>query len=191
MNVAVMVSGRGSNLRALVSAYDDGRLDPATSRIALVLSNVADAPALAFAESRGLPTQVIPHGRDRHAFEAAVDEALRTHAVDLVVLAGFMRLLSPGFVARWSGRIINVHPSLLPSFRGLHAQRQALEAGVTIAGCTVHHVDAGTDTGPILAQAAVPVLPNDTEETLSARILVEEHRLLPLVVGQLVQARHD
>ncbi len=186
LQVGVLVSGRGSNLRALQQASST-----AAYRVALVVSNVADAGALAFAADVGVPTAVLPHRAypTRAAFESAVTEALRAAGVELVVLAGFMRVLTPVFVGAWAGRIVNIHPSLLPAFPGLDAPGQALRAGATVSGCTVHLVDEGTDTGPILAQAEVPILPGDTEDTLAARILVEEHRLLPRVVDALARQR--
>jgi phosphoribosylglycinamide formyltransferase-1 len=179
--VGVLASGSGSNLQALLDAAASGRL---SARIAVVVGNVPGARALDRARAAGVPAVCIPH-RDhatRESFEAAVEEALRAHGVELVVLAGFMRILTGAFVRRWWGKLVNVHPALLPSFPGTHGARQALDAGVRITGCTVHLVDEGTDTGPILAQAAVPVLPGDTEEALQARIQVQEHRLLPWVV---------
>lgn len=186
--VGVLASGSGSNLQALLDAAAEGRL---AARIAVVVVNVPGAKALDRARAAGVPAVLVPH-RDyasREAFEAAVEEALRDHGVELVVLAGFMRLLSGAFVRRWWGKLVNVHPALLPSFPGTHGARQALEAGVRITGCTVHLVDEGTDTGPVLAQAAVPVLPGDTEATLQARIQVQEHRLLPWVVDLFARGR--
>ncbi len=176
-------------MRSLLSAIGAGRVDAEAS---LVVSNRATAPALEYAAELGVPTEVVEHRRfkgDRAAFERALDEILRTHRVELVVLAGFMRVLSSYFVQRWSGRIVNIHPSLLPSFPGLHAHRQALEAGVKVSGCTVHFVDEGTDTGPIIAQATVPVLEGDTEDSLAARVLVEEHRLLPEAIALIAAGR--
>ena len=189
LSVGVLASGRGSNLRALLAACERHEI---RARVSLVISNLPDAPALEHAAAHGVPSLVVSHkafGKDRGAFEVALTEALEAHGADLVVLAGFMRILSPVFVTRWSGRLLNIHPSLLPAFPGLDAQAQALEAGVRVAGCTVHLGDAGTDTGPIVAQAAVPVHEDDTVETLSARILVEEHRLLPRVVGWFAEGR--
>jgi len=174
--LAVFASGRGSNLRSIVQAFPQGH--PLAS-VVLVVSNKRDAGALALAASKGIPAHVVPFGRDREGFEHRAAQLLDEFEVDLVCLAGFMRLLSPEFVARYRSRILNVHPSLLPRFPGLHAQRKALEAGVTESGCTVHLVDAGVDTGPVVVQRRVPVLPSDTEETLSARILAEEHRAYP------------
>jgi phosphoribosylglycinamide formyltransferase-1 len=179
--LGVLVSGGGTNLQALLDAC--ARPDyPA--EVALVLSNVPTAGALERARKAGVPSKVVDHKAfgARADFERALGEALAAAGVELVCLAGFMRLLSADLLGRYPGRVLNIHPSLLPAFPGLHAQRQALERGVKVAGCTVHFVDAGMDTGPILAQAAVPVLPGDDEASLSARILQEEHRLYPLAV---------
>ena len=190
LRVGILVSGRGSNMAAVLSAIEERRLPGV--EVAVVVSNNSDAAALDLARARSLPTAVVNHtefGKDREAFEARLDETLRAHGTELVVLAGFMRLLTPFFVARWRDRLVNIHPSLLPSFPGLHAQRQALAAGVKLAGCTVHFVDEGTDSGPIIAQSAVPVLLGDTEDSLAARILVEEHRLLPKVIGWIAAGR--
>ena len=189
MNIGILVSGRGSNMAAILDAIQSGDLNV---NVSLVLSNNPQSPALRRAARENIPTKVVNHrdyGKDREAFEAALDAALRSEGVDCVVLAGFMRVLTPFFVRRWKERLINIHPSLLPAFRGLHAQRQALEAGVKLAGCTVHFVDEGTGTGPIIAQSAVPVLDTDSEDTLSARILEEEHKLLPLVLHWLAGGR--
>ena len=179
--VGVLASGSGSNLQALLDAAAGGRL---AARIAVVICNVPGAGALERARNAGVPAVCLPHCDypTREAFEAAVEETLRAHGVELVVLAGFMRILGGAFVRRWWGKLVNVHPALLPSFPGTHGARQALDAGVRITGCTVHLVDEGTDTGPILAQAAVPVLPDDTEASLQARIQAQEHRLLPWAV---------
>ena len=172
---------------AILDAIDQGALHV---EVSLVLSNNPNSAAIQHAASAGVNTAVIDHkpfGKDREAFETRIDAALREAQVDCVVLAGFMRVLTPYFVSRWKGRLINIHPSLLPSFRGLHAQRQAIEAGVKLAGCTVHFVDEGTDTGPIIAQVAVPVFDDDTEDTLSARILEQEHKLLPSALGMIAR----
>lgn len=176
--VAVLISGRGSNMMALVEA---SRATDFPAEIVLVGSNRLDAAGLAWARGQGLPTAAIDHRAfpSREAFDQAIDTALKAAGVDLVALAGFMRLQSRGFAEAWAGRQINIHPSLLPLFKGLHPQRQALAAGVRLSGCTVHFVTPELDSGPIIAQAAVPVLPDDTEETLSARILAAEHRLYP------------
>lgn len=179
--VAFLVSGRGSNMAAIVEAMRAGRVaaDPA-----VVVSNVPDAPALERARGWGIPTEVLDHReiRPREAHERKVAEVLRAHGTDLVCLAGYMRRLSPWLVREFSGRILNVHPALLPAFPGLDAQRQALEHGAKVAGCTVHFVDEELDHGPIVLQASVPVLEEDTVETLSARILTEEHRIYPEAV---------
>ena len=189
-NVGVLVSGRGSNMIALFEAMRSG---DATGRPVLVLSNEPDAPALARAASYGVATRVIPHrdfrGQGREAYDRALAAALDEAGVEIVCLAGFMRVLSAWFTDRYAGRLINIHPGLLPSFPGLHAQRQALEHGVRVAGCTVHFVDAGTDTGPIIAQSSVAVHDDDTVDTLRARILAEEHQLLPRVVSLFAQGR--
>jgi phosphoribosylglycinamide formyltransferase 1 len=174
--IGVLLSGRGSNFEALADSVAAGRI-PGTE-IALVISNREGAPGIARAAQRGIPCRVIPSkGLAREDYDRLVVEELRKAGVDLVCLAGFMRLLSPYFVAAFPQRILNVHPSLLPSFPGLEAQRQALEYGVKFTGCTVHLVDENLDAGPIVAQAVVPVRDEDTEETLAARILAEEHRI--------------
>jgi phosphoribosylglycinamide formyltransferase-1 len=177
----VLISGRGSNLTALIEAASD-RGFPA--EIALVISNKADALGLTRAREAGLATAVIDHKafKGREPFDAALTEAFKAARVDLVCNAGFMRLHSAGFVREWYGRQLNIHPSLLPAFRGLHPQARALEAGVRISGATVHFVSEEMDAGPVIAQGAVPVLPGDDEETLSARILAMEHRLYPLAL---------
>lgn len=181
LSVVVLASGRGSNLRALSEAIEAGRC---RARIAAVVSDRAAAPALDHARDRGIATEVVLPKRypDRPAWDAAMADAITRHAPDLVVLAGFMRIVGAAVLARFGGRIINVHPALLPAFPGLDAPGQALSAGVRLSGCTVHLVDAGVDTGPILAQAAVPVLPGDDAARLHARIQPAEHRLLPAVV---------
>jgi phosphoribosylglycinamide formyltransferase-1 len=188
---AVLISGRGSNLAALIDACRDAAF-PAS--IELVISNKADASGLAVAAQAGIATQVIDHrGRSREDFEADLDAALRGASVDLVCLAGFMRLLTPGFVTPWYGRLINIHPSLLPAFRGIRVHEQALAAGVRISGCTVHFVRPAVDDGPIIAQAAVPVAADDTPETLAARILQAEHLVYPQALRWVAsgQARID
>ena len=175
-HIGVLLSGRGSNFEALADSVAAGRIPDA--RMALVVSNREGAPGLERAAARGIPTRVIPSkGLEREAYDRQVVAALQEARIDLVCLAGFMRLLSPYFVQQFSGRILNIHPSLLPSFPGLEAQRQALEYGVKFSGCTVHFVDENLDAGPIFAQAIVAVEPGDTPETLSARILIEEHRV--------------
>lgn len=185
MRVGVLLSGRGSNLQALLDA------GAASWNVALAISNVPDAPGLARAGTAGVPTRTVPHRDfpDRPAFEEALDAALRAAEINLVVLAGFMRVLGPDFVARWRDRSVNIHPSLLPAFRGLDTHRRALEAGVRWHGCTVHFVRAELDAGPIVLQAAVPVRPDDTEESLAARVLAREHHVLPLAVGWIAEGR--
>jgi phosphoribosylglycinamide formyltransferase-1 len=174
--IGVLLSGRGSNFVALADSIAAGRLPGA--QIALVISNREDAPGLVRAAERQIPAQVIPSkGLQREAYDNLVIAELKRAGVELVCLAGFMRLLSPYFVASFPQRILNIHPSLLPSFPGLEAQRQALEYGVKFSGCTVHLVDENLDAGPILAQSIVPVRDDDTDESLSARILAEEHRI--------------
>jgi len=174
--IGVLLSGRGSNFEALADSVAAGRIPGA--EIAIVISNREDAQGLLRAAERRIPARVIPSkGIEREAYDQLVVAALREARVDLVCLAGFMRLLSPYFVAAFRGRILNIHPSLLPAFPGLEAQRQALDYGVKFSGCTVHFVDENLDAGPIVAQAIVPVEPGDTEEALAARILTEEHRI--------------
>ena len=188
--VGVLVSGRGSNLQALLDAC---ARPESPARIAIVLSDREQAPALERAAAAGVPALFLnpKDFGDRAAYDAALVDELTRRGVGLVCLAGFMRLLSPGFVRAFRGRILNIHPSLLPAFPGLHAQRQALEHGVTVAGATVHFVDEGLDSGPIVLQVAVPVEPGDTEASLAARILVEEHRLYPLAVRLFAEGRLD
>lgn len=188
LKVGVLISGRGSNLQALL----DSCADPAfPAEIALVISNVADAQGLERAERAGVATKVINHKNfpSREAFDAEMDRALRAAGIELVCLAGFMRLLSTGFVESWQGKMINIHPSLLPSFKGMRTHAQALAAGVKLHGCTVHYVTPALDDGPILAQGAVPVLAGDTEETLAARVLTVEHRIYPLALKLLAEGR--
>ncbi len=179
--VGVLISGRGSNLGSLIEA---AREKGSPAEIALVISNRADAFGLTRASEAGIATAVIDHRtfQGREAFDAALTGRLKDAGVDLVCNAGFMRLHSPAFVREWHGRQLNIHPSLLPAFRGLHPQARALEAGVRIAGATVHFISEEMDAGPIIAQGAVPVLPGDDEDTLSARILGLEHRLYPLAL---------
>jgi phosphoribosylglycinamide formyltransferase-1 len=186
--LGVLVSGSGSNLQALLDACAQADYP---AEVVCVVSNVPAAFALERARRAGVPTVVLEHKAfaSRADFDRALREELRKAGVEWVCLAGFMRLLGVDFLAGFPGRVLNIHPSLLPAFSGLHAQRQALERGVKIAGCTVHFVDAGTDTGPIIAQAAVPVLPGDDEASLSARILMEEHRLYPLAVRLAVTGK--
>lgn len=184
-SLGILISGRGSNLLAIIEAIRDGRL---AASIAVVISNRADAPGLDHARKAGIETLVLDH-RDhatRESYDRALVEALRARQVRLVCLAGFMRLLGPAFVDAFPNAILNVHPSLLPAFPGTDAQRRALEYGVTIAGCTVHIVTTELDAGPIVMQAAVPVRPDDTAETLSERILVEEHRIYPEAIARVL-----
>ena len=190
MKLGVLVSGRGTNLAALLAAEADGQLAPAT--IALVISNRADAPALGLATAAAKPTRVIDHRafkQDRVAFERAMLVALAEHAVDAVVLAGFMRVLTSTFVGAFPRRIVNTHPALLPAFPGVDAPAQAIAHGVKIAGVTDHFVDDGVDTGPIIAQRAVPVLPGDDARALHQRIQAVEHALLPRVVRAMAAGR--
>jgi phosphoribosylglycinamide formyltransferase-1 len=194
--VGVLISGRGSDAMALIGA---AQAPDYPAEIALVLSNRPEAPGLAKAAAAGVSTMVVDHapfGRNRQAHEIAMDAALRGAGVEFVVLAGYMRVLTSFFVAAWTGRMINIHPSLLPAFPGLHSHRQALEAGVKLHGCSVHWVVDGVDAGPIIGQAAVPVLPDDDEETLAERVLAVEHRLFPTclalaVTGQTRPAAAD
>jgi phosphoribosylglycinamide formyltransferase-1 len=186
--LGVLISGRGTNLQAIIDAIQEGRLD---ARIGVVVSNKANAAGLERAQRAGNATSVIDHKTfsSREAFDERVLEELRKHEVDLLCLAGFMRILSPVLVRAFPNRVLNIHPALLPSFIGLHGQRQALEYGVKVSGATVHIVDEELDHGPILLQAAVPVRGDDTEESLSARILKEEHRLYPEAIGLLLDGR--
>lgn len=182
--VAILISGRGSNMMSLVEAASDAGFP---AEVVAVIANRPDAAGIPWAASRGLATAVVDHKvhAGREAFEDALDAALSPHRPDVVCLAGFMRVLTAGFVARWQGRMINIHPSLLPSFKGLHTHQQAIDAGVRIAGCSVHFVVPEMDAGPIIAQAAVPVAPGDTAESLAARILRAEHRLYPHALRQV------
>lgn len=186
---AILISGRGSNMAALLAAAADPSYP---ARIVLALSNRPDAAGLDRAREAGIPTAVVDHrafNGDRAAFEAAVTARLEAAGVELVALAGFLRVLTEGFVARWQDRLVNIHPSLLPSFKGLDTHARALAAGVKLHGCTVHLVRAGVDEGPILAQAAVPVLDDDTEATLAARVLEQEHRIYPPALAALAAGR--
>lgn len=184
--VAVLISGRGSNMVALLAA---ARAPDYPAEIALVLSNRPDAAGLAVAAAEGVPALALDHRAhaDRAAFERAMQAELLARRIDLVCLAGFMRLLSPWFVGAWEGRMINIHPALLPAFKGLHTHERALEAGVALHGCTVHLVTAGMDEGPILAQAALAVAPDDTPATLAARVLRLEHAIYPLALRWLAE----
>lgn len=188
VRVAVLISGRGSNLQALIDA---ARQPSYPVEIALVLSNKPDVQGLVRARSASLATSVVSHREfaDKAAFEKAMQEKLEAAKIQLIALAGFMRVLSADFVQRWQGRLINIHPSLLPAFPGLDTHRRALEAGVKIAGCTVHHVTAELDAGPIVGQAAVPVLPEDTEASLASRVLAAEHLLYPKCLALVAQGK--
>lgn len=186
--IVVLISGRGSNLEAIVQrAAAEGW----PARVVAVLSNRADAAGLAWAAAQGITTAVVDHRAhaDRAAFDAALAEAIETHAPDWVVLAGFMRILGDAFVQRFAGRLLNIHPSLLPAFAGLHTHRRALEAGCRVAGATVHFVTPTLDHGPIVAQAVVPVRPGDGETSLADRVLAAEHRLYPLALRWAVEGR--
>ena len=188
LRVGVLISGRGSNLQALIDAAAEPGFP---AGIALVLSNKADAQGLERARAAGIATAVVPHKdfADKPAFEQAMTAELERAGVELVCLAGFMWLLSPWFVARWRDALINIHPSLLPAFPGLDTHRRALETGVRFHGCTVHYVRDEMDVGPILVQAAVPVLDGDTEEALAARVLEQEHRAYPLALRLIAEGR--
>ena len=186
--VAILISGRGSNMTALVEA---ARAPDCPYAVVLVLSNKPDAEGLTLAAAAGVPTLAIDHrpfGADREAHERALDAALREAGAQYVALAGYMRVLTPFLVEAWAGRMINIHPSLLPRYPGLDTHRRAIEAGDTEAGCTAHLVTAGVDEGPVVDQAAVPILPGDTTETLAARVLAAEHALYPKALARLVTA---
>ncbi len=185
-NIVILISGRGSNMEAIVRAF---RQENWPARLCAVISNRADAAGLVFAERAGIPTRVVSHKdyADRETYDAALQAVIDTYEPDLVILAGFMRILTAGFVEHYTGRMINIHPSLLPSFRGLHTHRQAIEAGVRVHGATVHFVTPELDGGPIIAQAIVPVLPGDDEDTLADRVLAQEHRLYPRVVRWITE----
>jgi len=185
--VTVLISGRGSNMASLIAAAKD---DAYPAEIALVVSNRPDAAGLAHARSQGINTAVVDHthySKDREAFERALQDVLTTHRIDLVCLAGFMRMLTPWFVGQWQGRMLNIHPALLPAFKGLHTHERALAAGVKTHGATVHFVSAEMDSGPIITQAEVPVLAGDTADTLAARVLEAEHRIYPQALRQVAE----
>lgn len=186
--VAILISGRGSNMRALAEA---ARASDYPAEIALVAANRPDAPGLAWAKAEGLPTLALDHTRyeSREHFDGQLQSVLELAKIDIVALAGFMRLLTAGFVERWQGRMINIHPSLLPAFKGLNTHTRALTAGVRISGCTVHFVVPEMDAGPIIGQAAVPVFPADTAEALANRVLAAEHRLYPHALALLAQGQ--
>lgn len=188
VRTAVLISGRGSNLRSLLAAAQSPDY---LAEIVLVLSNNPDAPGLEVAHSAGIAAEAIdhrPHGKDRAAHEAALDARLRAAGVELVALAGYMRVLTPGFVQAWSGRMVNIHPSLLPHFPGLHTHQRALDAGHMTAGCTVHWVSEAVDEGPPIGRAEVPILPGDDAETLAARVLEAEHGLYPQCLARAAEA---
>jgi phosphoribosylglycinamide formyltransferase-1 len=188
LRVGVLVSGRGSNLQAIIDASEAGKID---ASVVVVVSDKADAYALERAKKHGIPPVVVDpkaHAA-REAFDEAVMTVLAQHRVELVCLAGFMRILTPPFIQRYRHRIMNIHPALLPSFPGLHGQRQALHHGVKFSGCTVHFADEGVDTGPIIIQAVVPVFDDDTEETLAARILKYEHQVYPRAIQLYAEGR--
>jgi phosphoribosylglycinamide formyltransferase 1 len=187
--VAILISGRGSNMAALIDA---AKAPDYPAEIVLVVSNRPDALGLLHARKAGIATALVDHrafGTDREGFERAIDAELNDHRIDLVCLAGFMRLFTPWFVTRWSGRMLNIHPALLPEFKGLHTHRRALEAGAKRHGATVHFVAAEMDSGPIIVQEAVPVLDGDTEETLSRRVLEAEHRIYPEALRRVAEGR--
>lgn len=184
-NIVILISGGGSNMAAIVrAAQQQNWVGRHGVRVAAVLSNKADARGLTLAATQGIATQVLDHKAyaSREAFDAALAQAIDAYEPALVVLAGFMRILTPGFVAHFAGRLVNIHPSLLPAFTGLHTHQRAIDAGCKFAGCTVHEVTAELDVGPILDQAVVPVLPGDTADTLAARVLTQEHLIYPRAV---------
>ncbi|GIK99321.1 MAG: phosphoribosylglycinamide formyltransferase [Alphaproteobacteria bacterium] len=188
LKVGILISGRGSNMQALIRSCS---APGAPAEIVLVLSNNADAAGLGYAAQAGIPTKVVPHRAfpDRASFDRAMDRELRSAGVELICLAGFMRLLTDEFVAAWRDRMINIHPSLLPAYPGLHTHERALADGARFTGCTVHFVRHETDTGPIIAQAVVPVRPDDTATSLAARVLEQEHRLYPLALRLVAEGR--
>lgn len=191
-NIVILISGGGSNMAAIVRASQQERWHSALgARVAAVVSNKANAGGLQFAQDQGIDTAVVDHTAyaSRETFDAALMQSIDVHAPTLVVLAGFMRILTPGFVAHYSGRLINIHPSLLPAFAGLHTHQRAIDAGCRFAGCSVHMVTADLDAGPVLEQGLVPILPGDTAEQLAARVLVQEHHIYPKAVRALLQAR--
>ena len=187
-NIVILISGRGSNMQSIVRACAAEGWD---ARVAAVISNKADARGLAYAAEQGIATAVVDHRAfaSREAFDAELARVVDGYAPDALALAGFMRILTPQFVQHFEGRMVNVHPSLLPAFTGLHTHQRAIDAGCKLAGATVHFVTAELDHGPIIAQAVVPVLPGDDEDSLSARVLVQEHRIYPRAVGWLVKGQ--
>lgn len=189
-NIVILISGGGSNMAAIVkTARQEHWEQRLGARVAAVVSNKADAKGLAFAREQGIATEVLDHKLfpSREAFDTELAAVIDRHAPALVVLAGFMRILSPGFVAHYAGRLLNIHPSLLPAFTGLHTHQRAIDAGCRFAGCTVHQVTAELDVGPIVEQAVVPVLPGDTAEQLAARVLTQEHLVYPRAVAGLLR----
>jgi phosphoribosylglycinamide formyltransferase-1 len=187
--VAILISGRGSNMVALIEA---AKADDYPAEIALVLSNVPDAAGLARAREAGIPTEVVDHkpfGKDRGAFDGKLDATLQAHQIDIVCLAGFLRVLTPWFVTHWSRRLINIHPSLLPAFKGLHTHERALAVGAKEHGATVHFVEPELDSGAIIEQQSVPILPGDSAESLAARVLEVEHRIYPLALKRVAEGR--
>lgn len=187
LNLAVLISGRGSNLQSILEACQDPEFP---AQVKLVISNKADAYGLVRAEKMGIPTGVVAHKdfSSREEFERALIAAIETAGpIDLVCLAGFMRVLTPLFIARWENRLINIHPSLLPAYKGLHTHERAIAAGEKIAGCTIHFVTSGVDEGPIILQKSVPVLPNDTPDSLAERVLEQEHLAYPEAISLLAQ----
>jgi phosphoribosylglycinamide formyltransferase 1 len=183
---AILISGRGSNMRALIERARDPSFP---AEISLVLSNRPEAAGLAFAKDSNIPCTVVDHKSYamREEFERAMQAVLEMHRIEIVCLAGFMRLLTPWFIEQWPGRLLNIHPALLPAYRGLHTHERALADGVKIHGCTVHFVSAGIDEGPVIAQAAVPVLDSDTPETLAARVLEQEHIIYPAALARIAE----
>jgi len=186
--IGILISGRGSNMIAIVGACEAGIIP---AQVAVVISNEPAAPGLEAARQRNIATEIVDHrdSADRAVHDERLAAVLREHRADLVCLAGYMRLLTPAFVKAFAGKVMNVHPSLLPAFPGLHAQRQAIDHGVRVSGVTVHFVDAGLDSGSIILQSPVPVEPDDTEETLSARILEKEHQIYPAAIGLFFENR--
>jgi len=185
-NIVILISGGGSNMAAIIqAAQQQDWAKTLNARVAAVVSNKADAKGLEFARQHGIATEVLDHKAfaSREAFDAALSEVIDQYQPVLVVLAGFMRILTPGFVGHYAGRLVNIHPSLLPAFTGLHTHQRAIDAGCRFAGATVHEVTAELDVGPILAQAVVPVLPGDTAQSLAARVLVQEHAMYPQAVA--------
>ncbi len=188
LKVGVLISGRGSNLKALIDACAQTDFP---ARVVIVISNVASAAGLNYAKQAGIPFKIVPHQEfpSREAFDAAVDTELQRASVELVCEAGFMRIHSDGFVRKWLGKVINIHPSLLPAFKGTHVHEKVIAAGVKVSGCTVHYVMPELDSGPIIARSEVPVLEGDTPESLAARVLQAEHKLYPSVLKEIAEGR--